>query len=433
MLLLPDEVSDVSLLGELKSLEILRVNGIEKLPPEIRQLTCLKFLDLSNLGVISPNVISNLKRLEELCILDDFNGWEDEATNTEGTNAIDTEGRNASLVELNSLTYLTALKVHIPRGKSSPNNLCFEKLVRFRISIGAPFDPDDEEEIPSIKTLKLEDVPLEDKFKVLLVKSEVVYVTKVKGLENVLHDRDGSGFFNLKYLEVTRCDGGENLLERPEPSLQTLEQAMSRSFCNLTKLHVANCSFKYLFSLSVARCLEQLQVLNVETCSCMEVIVGNERQGDDKEIIFPRLREMTLMDLPNLISFSPSKRPNSITEASNSDRAQPLFHEKVVVPNIQEIKIGYCPNLDSIFSASTARKLTRLQHLDINGGSSDSKLKAIVETSEERDGANDDELFVFLELSSMYLTGMANLQSFCSSCGDEESFFNQKVTLPNIL
>ncbi|KAH7861538.1 hypothetical protein Vadar_027514 [Vaccinium darrowii] len=433
MLLLPDEVSDVSLLGELKSLEILRVNGIEKLPPEIRQLTCLKFLELGedyNLGVISPNVISNLKRLEELYIPDYFNGWEDEATDTEGTNAIDTEGRNASLVELNSLTYLTALKVHIPRGESSPNNLCFEKLVRFRISIGAPFGPDNEEKIPPTKALKLHDVPLEDKFKVLLVKSEVVYVTKVKGLENVLHERDGSGFFNLKYLEVERCDGDENLLGRPEPSLQTSGQAMSRSFCNLTKLCVANCSFKYLFSLSVARRLEQLQVLNVETCSCMEAIVGNERQGDDEEIIFPRLREMTLMDLPNLISFCPSKRPNSITEASNSDPAQPLFREKDVVPNIQEIKINGCPNPESIFSASTARKLTRLQRLVIESGSSDSKLKAIVETSEERDGANDDELFVFPELFSMYLIGMANPQSFCSSCGDEESFFNQKVVFP---
>ncbi|KAH7861291.1 hypothetical protein Vadar_024247 [Vaccinium darrowii] len=91
MLLLPDEVSDVSLLGELKSLEILRVNGIEKLPPEIRQLTCLKFLDLGvdyNLGVISPNVISNLKRLEELYISYYFNKWEDEAIDTEGTNGV---------------------------------------------------------------------------------------------------------------------------------------------------------------------------------------------------------------------------------------------------------------------------------------------------------------------------------------------------------
>ncbi|KAH7861852.1 hypothetical protein Vadar_031769 [Vaccinium darrowii] len=542
MLLLPNEVSDISCLGELKSLEILRVNGIKRLTPEIGPLTCLKLLDLGDgedLREIAPNVISNLTRMEELCIPDHFDQWEDEATGT--------EERNASLVELNSLTCLTALKVHIPRGKSSPNNLCFENLVRFRISIGAPFGPIDEEEIPSAKMLKLEDVPLEDKFKVLLVKSEVVYVTKVKGLENVLHERDGSRFFNLKILQVEGCDGGENLLGRPEPSQQTLRQEMSRSFCNLTKLCVAHCSFKYLFSLSIARCLEQLQVLNVETCSCIEVIVGNERQGDDREIIFPQLRKMTLMHLPNLISFSTSKRPNLIIEASNSNPAQPLFGEKVVVsaleeleivglddisevwdkqfkpivtegigsfgqlrslvvgscrrlvnvvpsnmrqrlrnleslriwqcesvvcdienltvvlprlkslylrdlpnlremglnkkedslhginvvyPNIRTIVIEDCPNLESIFSSSTARKLTHLGFLVINSGSSDSKLKAIVETSEERDGANNDEHFVFPELYFMQLTGMANLQSFCSSCGDEESLFNLKVVFP---
>ncbi|KAH7859684.1 hypothetical protein Vadar_004234 [Vaccinium darrowii] len=363
MLLLPNEVSDISHLGELKSLEILRINGIKKLTPDIGQLTCLKLLDLGDgedLREIAPNVISNLTGMEELCIPDHFDQWEDEAT--------DTEERNASLVELNSLTCLTALKVHIPRRKSSPNNLCFENLVRFRISIGAPFGPNDEEAIPSAKMLKLEDVPLEDKLKVLLAKSEVVYTTDVKGLENVLHDRDGSGFFNLKILQVEGCDGGENLLGRPEPSLQTSGQAMSRSFCNLTKLCVANCSFKYLFSLSVARRLEQLQVLNVETCSCMEAIVGNERQGDDEEIIFPRLREMTLMDLPNLISFCPSKRPNSITEASNSDPAQPLFREKVVFPCLDDLWIAGLGNVKGIWNRTPpADSFQNLRNLMLAG------------------------------------------------------------------
>ncbi|KAG5545540.1 hypothetical protein RHGRI_017893 [Rhododendron griersonianum] len=512
MLFLPNRIRNISLLGELKSLEILRLDGIDELAPEIRQLTCLKLLDLGNnedvkLRVIPPNVLSNLTRMEELCIPDNFDQWQDKATNEERW--------NASLVELNSLTCLTTLKVHIPQGKSSPNNLCFESLVRFRISIGVPFERlpiDHLKRSSSTSILKLSSVPLEDKFKVLLVKSEVLYLHKMEGLVEMLH---GSGFFNLKYLEVIECDG-EHLLGRPKQFLQTPQQSMSRSFCNLSELCVENCRFKYLFCLSVARQLEQLQVLTVVKCSNMDVIVGNERPGDDEEITFPRLKEIYIKGLPNLRSFCPSKRPNSITGVSNSDPTQPLFCEKVgvpaleelsiigldniseiwdkqfkpimkegtqsfsqlrslqvnrcprlvnvvpsnmvpwltnlkslfvsncdlvvheiedlitavfpsleslslrdlqnlretglnkkedylrginvVYPNIKEIDIFGCPNLESIFSASTFRNLAHLQVLNIGTRwSSNSKLKAIVETPRERDGASD-EPFVLPEL-----------------------------------
>ncbi|KAH7861287.1 hypothetical protein Vadar_024195 [Vaccinium darrowii] len=341
MLHLPDQVRDISLLGEIKSLEILRVNGIQKLAPEIRQLNCLKLLDLgnnNNLGVIAPNVLSNLTRLEELCIPDCFNQWQDEAT--------DRERRNASLVELNSLTCLTTLKVHIPEGKSSPNNLCFENLVRFRISIGKCFLRY-ELNMSSTNFLKLSGVPLEDKFKVLLVKSEVLYLHDVKGL-----------------------DDGEHLLGRQEQFLQTPQLASSRSFCKLSNLMVQSCGFNYLFHLSTARRLQQLQVLEV---------------------------------------------------------AVPA----IIYPNINEIKIVCCPNLESIFSTSTVRNLAHLQYLTLGNKCSVFQWKAIVETSKEREGANN-EPFVFPELNMMLLMGMVNLQGFCSSYGPEESLFNQKVVFPSM-
>ncbi|KAF7141943.1 hypothetical protein RHSIM_Rhsim06G0161600 [Rhododendron simsii] len=520
MLFLPDGIRNISLLGELKSLEILHLDGIDELAPEIRQLTCLKLLDLGKIvigrhRIIPPNVLSNLTRMEELCIPDDFAEWQDEATNV--------ERKNASLVELNSLNCLTTLKVHIPQGKSSPNNLCFENLVRFKISIGEHFY-DFEGQESSTSILKLYSVPLEDKFKVLLLKSNVLYLN-----------------------EVT-CDGGEDHLRIPKQLLQTPQPSMSRPFCNLSTLEVGNCTFKYLFNLSVVRRLEQLQQLSVEDCSNMEVIVGNERQGNDEQITFPQLKRIFLSGLPNLKSFCPSNRPNSITGVSNSDPSQPLFCEKVVVPaleeliiigldniseiwdkqfkptmkqgtgsftqlqsmcvnecpqlvnvipsnmerrlrnlkslevldcdsvvheiedltaifpqlealtlnglhnlretglnkkedslhgnnvvypNIKSIDIDKCPNLESIFSASTLRNLAHLWHLQIGSSSpSDSKLKAIVETPKERDRASD-EPFVFPELNSMQLGGMAeDLQSFCTSYGPEESFFNQKVVFP---
>ncbi|XP_058220361.1 uncharacterized protein LOC131330702 [Rhododendron vialii] len=158
-----------------------------------------------------------------------------------------------------------------------------------------------------------------------------------------------SGFFNLKYLRVVTCDGAEYLLGRPDKFLQTPQQSMSRSFCNLSTLIVEKCTFKYLFNLSVARCLEQLQVLVVDDCSNMEVIVEIERQGDDEEITFPRLTEMILTDLPNLRSFCPSKRPNSRIRVSNSNPEQPLFCEKVVVPALEELTIFRLDNISEIW------------------------------------------------------------------------------------
>ncbi|KAA8535569.1 hypothetical protein F0562_030572 [Nyssa sinensis] len=76
------------LIKELPKLEILslvdsRIKEMEELAPEIRQLTHLRVLDLRkcyNLVIFPSHVISNLSRLEELCISDEFNGWEVEAS-----------------------------------------------------------------------------------------------------------------------------------------------------------------------------------------------------------------------------------------------------------------------------------------------------------------------------------------------------------------
>ena len=69
------KLQDISVIGELKKLEILCLRGsdIQQLPLELGQLTWLKLLDLrdcSKLEVIPPNILSNLSHLEELNIGD---------------------------------------------------------------------------------------------------------------------------------------------------------------------------------------------------------------------------------------------------------------------------------------------------------------------------------------------------------------------------
>lgn len=278
-------------MGRLKKPEILSLHGIEELAPEIRELTSLRLLDLencTNLRVIPPNVISKLTQLEELYISDTFDEWEVEGT--------DEQRENASLLELNSLTLLKTLKVHMPRSMGLP------KLTRFSISIGENITY--KENYSSTRILKLCGIPMENKFRDVLEKVEVLYLNKLPGLKKVLlHDRDGGGFLELRHLEVIECNDVECLLGMPARRLKIQPQSLPGSFSNLRELHVRNCGFKCLFSLSIARVLARLTHLEIENCEDMEEIVGNEGQENDEEIIFLQLKIMTLRKIPKLKSF----------------------------------------------------------------------------------------------------------------------------------
>ncbi|CAL5394271.1 unnamed protein product [Camellia sinensis] len=102
------ELGDKAILKDLNNnLEILGLRGsnIEVLPSEIGQLTRLRLLDLGNcykLREIPQGVISNLSRLEELNILDDYEFGHRE------------ERSKVNLDELGKLTQLTTLQIRIP-------------------------------------------------------------------------------------------------------------------------------------------------------------------------------------------------------------------------------------------------------------------------------------------------------------------------------
>ncbi|CAL5431379.1 unnamed protein product [Camellia sinensis] len=425
---------DIALLGRLKNLEILSLHGIEKLAPEIRELTSLRLLDLENcihLRVIPPNVISKLTQLEELYISDTFDQWEVEGT--------DQQRENASLLELNSLTLLKTLKVHMPRSMGLP------KLTRFSISIGENIKY--KENYFSTRILKLSGIPIENKFRDVLEKVEVLYLNKLPGLKKVLlHDGDGGGFLELRHLEVIECNDVECLLGMPARRLKIQPQSLPGSFSKLRELHVRNCGFKCLFSLSIARVLARLTHLEIENCEDMEEIVGNEGQENDEEIIFLQLKIMTLRNIPKLRSFL----------SNNSNTPQPLFCGKVAFPALEELRIFDVHNISVVWdkhleplvqeereSFCQLRNLAHLRHLYIHRCA---KLKAIVVANKER-GDNDNPL-VFPQLFSIELNQLENLKSFYDSCGPEEEkeestkheliveilepqpLFNQKVVFP---
>ncbi|KAF3965045.1 hypothetical protein CMV_010738 [Castanea mollissima] len=131
------QLEDVAIIGELKNLKALTLSGsnIKQLPIEIGQLTHLQLLDLkrcTRLEVIPPNVLSNLKRLEELYMKSSFNKWQVDGEST--------ERNNTRVSELDYLSRLTTLCIHIPNAKILPKASLFEKLERYEILIGNDWD-----------------------------------------------------------------------------------------------------------------------------------------------------------------------------------------------------------------------------------------------------------------------------------------------------
>ncbi|KAH9727223.1 Disease resistance protein [Citrus sinensis] len=192
-------VGDISIIGNLKKLEILSLvdSDIERLPNEIGQLTQLRCLDLSfcrNLKVIPPNVISKLTQLEELYMGNTSVKWEFEGLNIERS--------NASLQELRHLSQLTTLEIQIQDAMILPKGLFSKKLERYKIYIGDEWDWSGKSDNTRALKLKLCSSIYLDEILMQLKGIEHLYLDEVPGIKNVLYDLEREGFPQLKHLQV---------------------------------------------------------------------------------------------------------------------------------------------------------------------------------------------------------------------------------------
>ncbi|WJX72664.1 hypothetical protein P8452_56516 [Trifolium repens] len=75
-------------------------------------------------------------------------------------------------------------------------------------------------------------------------------------------------------------------------------------FQNLSQLKVTNCqNLNHVFSLSMAKEIQHLQVLDIAKCG-VEIIVGQDETADaDPELIFPKLTSLSFIHLTQLRSF----------------------------------------------------------------------------------------------------------------------------------
>ncbi|XP_073305047.1 disease resistance protein At4g27190-like isoform X2 [Primulina huaijiensis] len=414
------KVKDISIVGELASLEILQIRWceyVEELPADVGGLKFLRLLELRNcqkLKRIVAGVISSLVGLEELKIVGCFfHRWEAKGN------------VNASISELESLSNLTCLEIDI----FDPNLLAQEILLskqlrRYRIH--------------AYEDKYLFDVMKHERIITLQLPRDVTIGNWIRRLgkntQSLELRGDGSNDFNLGEMESLRelvfrnCSTVEKLMNAIDCKLPMLEHLKLRelreleeiidgtipegsnsfqnleslvvedlpklgylwkspnqnvSLVNLKTISIEDCSnLRYLFSMATARSLLNLQSLEISFCDTIEQVLWNEMESNTEASIieFPKLNTLQLLYLPNLLAFTQGV-------------------EIIKFPQLIELEINYCPNLRTKIDQFPAGMIEKIVVVDRDN------LEEIF-----RDDGNRH--IIFQELRELRLVNLSSLTTF---------------------
>ncbi|XP_045824890.1 uncharacterized protein LOC123917261 isoform X2 [Trifolium pratense] len=439
----------------LQNLVILCLLGssMTKLPREIRQLTQLRMLDLSDSGieVIPPNIISSLTKLEELYMGNTFVNWGDASPTA--------QNKNASISELRKLPKLTTLELQIRETWMLPRDLqtVFEKLERYKIAIGDVWEWSDIVDGTS-KTLMLKlgtNIHLEHGIKALIKGVENLYLDDVDGIQNVVYQLNGEGFPLLKYLHVQNNANMKHIVDSHErnqihmsfPILETLVldnlenlehiclgPLSTTSFRSLGVIKVKHCDhLKYLFSFTLVKELSHLSEIEVCHCNSMKEIVLGDNNSSANSITNEKFevflfRSLTLEHMETLQDFfTRSEQKHQWLEPYIST---PFFNAQVSFPNLDTLKlislnlgkfwddnhqsmcnltsliVENCGGLKYLFSLTMVGSLNNLKHLEISNCPLMEEIIAKEETNNEI-----EEHVHFFKLEKITLKDMDNLKT----------------------
>ncbi|KAG7940933.1 hypothetical protein I3843_16G011600 [Carya illinoinensis] len=356
-------LGDVSAIGTIRKLEILSFHDseIEDLPQEIGNLSQVKLLDMKgcrSLKQIAAGVLSNLSRLQELCIAN-FKNWEYTTTmegNGEGTS------NNASLAELiPRFGQTTVLEISVPRIWCLPKELHFRNSnLRFRINT-----KDDESYLfeNAIRFDEWEDAS--DLGRVLLENMDLVQLKslKIHSSQNIQEILSNEGYQDkdqvvgvgitlpmLKKIDLSSlprltgiCKSMDSIeVERGggNTSSTTLSHKLFSSntilwFPNLVELFVRDCeSLQVIFDLEGLKVIENHQpVLALSQLTSLEL-----RKLDGMAHVWKNILK-GFQGFQNLISIK-------ITECGNLRSLLPPIAKLLV--QLQSIEINKCQLMESI-------------------------------------------------------------------------------------
>ncbi|KAG4204266.1 hypothetical protein ERO13_A04G037600v2 [Gossypium hirsutum] len=383
------ELSDISMLGKLKTLHILSLSqsDITELPTEAGDLENLRLLDLSycdDLRRIAPNLIQRLSNLEELYL----HGCSSLKWATENSTKKESY---SSLSELNSLPKLVVISLDIS-SKHLPDGFVFRRLWSFDFCIGIkrPKWYQKSETCPISRSLRIKKSV--DACKQLLENVESLQLNDVEGHPNLIPSLD-LGFSKLTSLGLRLCHFMQCLIDSPKQQvpittlsnlrklslscmfdleemcnapqpqgfLQKLEEVIvsdcdkmqvlfpnvelksielegpSSHLClqSLKIVKIKRCNnLKYIFPMSVANSLEQLHTLKIKSYSQLEDII-QDRQAAYK-CLLQSLREVSLIDLPQL-------------------KGRDVNDIMLTQLSLQKLKVHNCPQLTHFIISTTIR------------------------------------------------------------------------------
>ncbi|MBA0576425.1 hypothetical protein Golob_027702 [Gossypium lobatum] len=414
--------------------------------------------DLS-LKFVSPNVLSSLSRLEELYFFHSFDRWEVEGTD----NLIRS---NASLVELQYLSRLTTLKVRVPNEQAMPeDNVFLGKLERYKICIGDGKWYWTETRTEASRMLKLKmkrSSNLYGGIKLLLRKTESLYVDEAEDVREMLGDRVNQGLPHLKHLKLSNVSdmkfviGSRMLVSCLESldlhSLMNLEsiceaQLKAESFGRLRFLEVSECKMlKNLFSFSIAKRLRQLEEIEVSHCNNMRefIIVEKEEEiGENDNLEFPQLRSLSLRYLPTFNgAWYSQKTLQSVTWLFGKMVLFPVALEELYLVSVNGIeKIWHDDQLLMVslgvqsltrlevlcaFTSSMVKSFVQLETLIV---SHCDEMEDIIEGILGGEERINNSIRVFPKLNSLKLNNLSNLKRFCCGINPIEFPFLRKLEI----
>ncbi|MFQ6641311.1 hypothetical protein Gotur_015503 [Gossypium turneri] len=317
-----------SSLTNMRSLEILALIGteIDEISEELVKLSALKYLRLCGEKMnIPPNLASRLTSLQELHVI---------------------TKRNLNLLELKSLSRLTALSLRLSANQIPLEDLMFPKLQRYAIVVGENYGIN----WVAFRTLDIQNFSSSlSAFNNLFCNVEELNLRNVGGQKNIVPSIDEMGVNELTSLQLESCNDMEFLIDTKN------DQGSTVAFSNLMKLYITSMvSLKGLcYGLSPTRFLQNLKQVSIRCCEELQVIFQMDKLSEKMKCQTPLLSNLTRLTLHSLPKL---KR---IWEVKPSHRAIASLQ------SLKVVRIAFCDNLKTIFSPCLALSMLHLEELDV--------------------------------------------------------------------
>ncbi|KAG8492566.1 hypothetical protein CXB51_009967 [Gossypium anomalum] len=319
--------------SSLTNLEILALfeTKIYGITEELGNLSTLKYLRLSEVQFyeeseikIHPSLLLRLTSLQELHV--------------QNKNTI-------NLLELNSLSCLTALSLTLSTNQFFQEDFVFPKLQKYTIVVNEDFTYES-----AFRTLEICDFSSSmNAFNNLFYNVEKLKLKNVSGQKNIVPSIGEMGVNELTTLKLKSCNDMEFL------TVITRDQGPTVAFSNLVELDIQSMvSLKGLcYGLSPTRFLQNLKQVIIKNCQKLQVIFQIDELSEKVQYHIPLLSNLTILNL------------DSLPKLESIWKLKPSHQEIVSLTRLKVVTISSCDKLKTIFSTCLAQSMLHLQELTI--------------------------------------------------------------------